>query len=123
LREIRDRAFSLGIRQLMFQSQSKSFTINVNPDPSFPLLIKGIRETGFENVEGEEDLGEPAGKLNFIGFKISYTSDLRTSAIFIRTLPTIPNLLSIEKIEVYAQETQPIYVLYVKFYFKRVKNA
>lgn len=123
LRELKDKAFSLGIRQLMFQSQSKSFTINVNPDPSLPLFIKGIRETGIENVEGEEDLGEPLGRLSFIGFKILYTTDIKTSSVFLRSLPSLSNLLSIEKIEVYAQESQPIYVIYVKFYFKRVKNA
>ncbi len=123
LRELKDKASSSGIRQVMLQSQSKSFTINVNPDPSFPSFIKGIRETGIENVEGEEDFGEPIGKLNFIGFKILYTSDIRTSSLFIRSLPSLSSLLSIEKIEVYAQESQPVYVLYVKFYFKRVRNA
>lgn len=123
LRELKDKASSLGIRQLMLQSQSKSFTINVNPDPSFPLFIKGIKETGFENVEGEEDVGEPLGKLSYIGFKILYTTDIRTSSIFLRSLPSLSNLLSIEKIEVYAQESQPIYVIYLKFYFKRMKNA
>lgn len=123
LRELKDKAFSLGIRQLMLQSQSKSFTINVNPDPSLPLFIKGVREAGFENVEGEEDFGEPIGKLNFIGFKILYNADIVKSSVFIKSLPSLSNLLSIEKIEVYSQESQPIYVLYAKFYFKRVRNA
>lgn len=123
LRELKEKAYSLGIRQLMFQSQSKSFTINVNPDPSFPLFIKGVKETGFENVEGEEDFGEPLGRLNYIGFKLLYTTDIKTSSLFIRNLPTLSNLLSIEKIEVYSQDSQPIYVIYLKFYFKRAKNA
>ncbi len=123
LREIKDKAFSLGIRQLMIQSQSKSFTINVNPDPTSPLLIKSIRETGMVNIEGEDDFGEPIGRLNFIGFKISFSSDIRTSSLFIRSLPSISNLLSIEKIEVDARESQPVYVVYVKFYFKRTRNA
>ncbi len=122
LKIIKDHASSLGIKHILLQSQSKSFTINLNPDPSLPFFIKGVRETGMENVEGEENLGE-AGRLNFIGFKILFSSDIKTSANFIRTLPSLPNLLSIEKIEIYSQEHSPVYVLYLKFYFKRGESA
>ncbi|MGQ9617469.1 MAG: hypothetical protein ACUVUG_00755 [Candidatus Aminicenantia bacterium] len=123
IKNIKDLASSMGITQIMFHSQSKSFTININPNPQVPLFIKEIRDTGFENVEGEEDFGDPLGKVSYVGFKIIFISDIKTSATFIKNLPSIPNLLSIEKVDIYSQNSFPVCVLYVKFYYKRGRNV